>query len=203
MDIKRIALMASGRGSNALSLIDFAKEQEQLEICLLICDRDQALVIEKAKRAGIEVRVVVRLKDETRSQHEDRMVKIMRDYQVEWVCLAGFMRILSKNFLQNFYDQELGQYRVINIHPSLLPAYPGKDAYQRIFADGVLETGVTVHFVDEGMDSGRIIAQRKIKRDESDSLEQFIQKGLEQEHQLYREVLGQLARDTKLLLKGR
>ena len=166
----KVAILASGRGSNAENIIRSSREESWPTISCLITNNPQAKAISVAKEWGVPCFIV---------DDEEKMIKILQENGVQLVLLAGYMRILSKFFLQSFTG------KVVNIHPSLLPAFPGLNAYQRAFQAKVTSSGVTVHFVDEGVDTGPIILQESFPRHEEDSLEDFMERGLRLEHRLY------------------
>jgi phosphoribosylglycinamide formyltransferase 1 len=195
----RVGIFASGEGSNAEALIrSCAEDSSSIEVVAVFCDNPQAGVIARAERLGVSLVLVPYKREpeqtarEAKAQHEAVLLEHLRARQVEWVFLAGYQRILSEEFLRHFWDQHRGINRVVNIHPSLLPQFPGKDAYEQAFAAGVTVAGVTVHYVDGGIDTGKIIAQKEFLRLGSDDLATFKQRGLAVEHQLYPQVLKQL-----------
>lgn len=193
-----IIVMASGNGSNAQKIFDTAALYPgKVRLAALVCDREGAMVIERAKRLGIPCLVNPKLKGETRSEHEARIFLWLKKQQVKldmaWVLMAGYMRLLTPEFLGRFRHQALGVSRVVNIHPSLLPAFPGGGGFRPAWDYGVKVSGVTLHFVDEGLDTGPIIAQASFERAPQDTFEQFQQKGHSLEHQLYGQLVGQLA----------
>jgi phosphoribosylglycinamide formyltransferase-1 len=164
----------------------------------LLTDNPQAGVIQRAGRLGIPVRVVERERQArnnaiSRERHESAIVDAISDWQPDWIFLAGYMRILSALFLRRFKDPVTGHYRVVNIHPSILPDFPGVDAYRRAFEAGVRESGVTVHLVDEGVDTGTVLAQQRFPRLPEDDLPAFISRGQALEHRMYVEVLSRIA----------
>ncbi len=191
-------IMASGTGSNAEKLAEVALEN-QWELKGLICDREKAPVLEKMERLGVRYWVVpfphkeegVLL--ERRKAHCDLVVELISELvnpeEEIWLFLAGYQRLLSPEFLQKFFDKDLRVNRVINIHPSLLPLFPGRDGYGEAYRAQVNESGCTVHFVDEGMDTGPIIVQMKFQCNPKDSLEEFKAQGLALEHKVYPRVL--------------
>lgn len=185
----RIALFASGLGTNALALLHHDREVTKSNaIKLLICDKEKAPVVQHARAFNIPVVLIPKEQGEARESHERKILAALRPYEINWLFLAGYLRILSASFIESFYDGELKNARIINIHPSLLPAYPGLRAYERAFEDGCRESGVTVHFVSEQVDAGNIIAREKFARASEDTLEDFISRGKRLEHQLYVQV---------------
>lgn len=199
MDLRtppRIAILASGRGSNfeAIAHAIGAKSLEA-EMVVVVSDRPGALVLEKAQDFGIPTLI---------EKDQRRLKTVLRDLKIDYVVLAGFMRILSEDFLQSFKDSR-GFFRIINIHPSLLPDFPGLDSYRRAYEDKRTETGVTVHFVDGGVDTGPICAQRSFPIVDCQSHEEVERRGLEVEHQLYPETLKWIFKNEFEILteKGR
>jgi phosphoribosylglycinamide formyltransferase 1 len=155
------------------------------EIAIVISDKPDAHGLELAQERGIETRVVER-RGRNREEHERELIKVLRERRVDLVCLAGYMRLLSPCFVEAFRG------RILNIHPSLLPAFPGLDAQRQALAHGVKVSGCTVHFVDETLDGGPIIAQRAVPVIEGDTVETLSARILEQEHKLYPEAVGRV-----------
>ena len=186
-----LAIMASGSGTNAENLILFARNQSDFEInvCCVISNIEDAGVLKKATKLGVETHIVPKIKNESRIEHEKRIIDILSRYEVDWICLAGYMRVLSPTFLDHFFDTKKNISRIINIHPSLLPDFPGLNAYEQAFDAKVEESGATVHFVDQGVDTGPVIMQMSFKRDPDDSLESFKAKGMKNEYKLYPQAL--------------
>lgn len=175
-----IAVLASGRGSNLQSLID-AVEAGRIRgtIVLVVSDVAGAYALERAARHGIESRVLVPKEFPDRAGFEEELVRVLRSRSVDLVCLAGFMRILGPTVVRNFAG------RILNIHPALLPAFPGLHAQRQALAYGVKISGCTVHFVDEGVDTGPIIIQAAVPVLPGDTEETLSARILEQEHRIY------------------
>jgi phosphoribosylglycinamide formyltransferase-1 len=148
------------------------------EVAIVISDKADARGLELAKERGIERRVIER-RGRNREEHEREIISVLRERCVDLVCLAGYMRLLSPCFIEAF------THRILNIHPSLLPAFPGLDAQRQALAHGVKVSGCTVHFVDETLDAGPIIAQRAVPVLEGDTVETLSARILEEEHKLY------------------
>ncbi len=185
----RIALFASGHGTNALALLHHDREVSRSNaIKLLICDKEKAPILEHARTYQLPVMLIPKEQGESRESHEKKILMALGPYDINWLFLAGYLRILSAQFIQRFFDPQLSNARILNIHPSLLPAYPGLNSYERAFEDGISESGVTVHFVSEEVDAGSIIAQRSFPRLSGDTLLDFISRGKALEHQLYTQV---------------
>lgn len=180
-NLTRVAILASGNGSNAENIMALQTELG-IKVCCIITDKKNAGVIEKAKKYRVKTYLVERSKKEIQ---EAKIVEILKELEVEWIFLAGYMKILSKFILDKFYDSKLGASKIINIHPSLLPLFPGANAYEQTYRSEAEVSGVTVHFVDEGMDTGPIILQESFKRNSDDSFDEFCKKGLELEWKIY------------------
>lgn len=180
-----IAIFASGTGSNALALIDYAQKINSPISCL-ICDNPQAPIV----KANIDIPIYVVPFDRNKSEHEKTIEQILAKHQVNWIFLAGYMRILSREFIQKFSDKDRS--RIINIHPSLLPQYKGLNAYERSYMNNDSFSGVTIHYVDSGIDTGEIIFQGKFERKNEDKLEDFINRGKKLEHLLYPKILERI-----------
>ncbi|WP_442603052.1 phosphoribosylglycinamide formyltransferase [Paenibacillus sp. KN14-4R] len=180
----RIAVFASGSGSNFMAIMDAIKQGNlDVTISLLVCDRPDAPVVEKAKQAGVPV-FVFRPKDyASREAYEEEIVHQLMKHQVDLIVLAGYMRLITDKLVKPFYG------KIINVHPSLLPAFPGKNAVQQALAYGVKITGVTVHLVDGGLDSGPVIAQKIVEIQDTDTEETVLARIHEAEHQLYPQVI--------------
>lgn len=197
--MKNIALMASGTGTNALNLIEAAKTYKNVRVaCLIVDTLDSPLPdIVREKYPMLPVHRILPmggLKGHLRKlDHEKRVLETLTNHEVNFIFLAGYMRILGPLLLDTFRN------RIVNIHPSLLPLYPGMDSYKRAFEDKVSESGVTVHIVDEGVDTGPVILQEKFPRLENDTLADFIQRGKEIEWKLYPLVLKKINESAALL----
>jgi phosphoribosylglycinamide formyltransferase-1 len=191
----KIVVLASGSGSNAEAIIRYSQQHKTFKVSAVISDKPDALVLQRAKNFGIESEVVVKAKDEAKAQFEERLVHTIRKYQPDWLVLAGFMKLLSKDFLQNFYDPEIKHYKVLNIHPSLLPHFPGKEAYEQSFKSEMTDYGCTIHFVDEGMDTGKIIHHERLVRIDGEDFETFKSRGLASENRTYPIILDKLFKE--------
>ncbi len=189
----KIGILISGRGSNMVALVDAVKSGEipDSEIAVVISDKPHAAGIEKAKARGVDT-VVVERRGRIREEHDAEIIAELRKRDVELVCLAGYMRLLSKDFIHVFEN------RIINIHPSLLPAFPGLGAQQQAIDSGVKMSGCTVHFVNEELDAGPIILQRVVEVNGDDTAETLSARILEQEHQAYVEAVARLAANSTI-----
>lgn len=182
----RLGILLSGRGSNFLALHRAIENQKiRAEIALVLSNRVDAPGLEKASGLGLKT-IAINHRGKTREQHDRLIVAALRAARVQWVCLAGYMRVLSAEFISAFPS------RVLNIHPSLLPSFPGLEAQRQALDHGVRVSGCTVHLVDEGMDSGPIVVQRSVPVDDFETLESLSSKILEQEHLAYPEAIARL-----------
>lgn len=180
----KAAVFASGTGSNFDAIT--ARTDLPCEIDLLVSDKAEAAVIEKANKQNIATYVFDAKAYDSREAYEADIVKELQTRGIEWIFLAGYMRLVSKTLLTAFEG------KIINIHPSLLPDFPGLDAIGQAHEAGVKETGVTVHFVDEGMDTGPVIAQEVVPVLPEDTKETLQKRIQEVEHQLYPNVIKEL-----------
>ncbi|GLB61914.1 phosphoribosylglycinamide formyltransferase [Cytobacillus sp. NCCP-133] len=185
--MKKIAVFASGSGTNFQAIADAASKGDlQAEIVLFVCDRPGAYSIERAQNEQIPQFVFIAKDYAGKAEYEKVILQKLKESGAEFVILAGYMRLIGPTLLKEYEG------RIINIHPSLLPAFPGKDAIGQALASHVKVSGVTVHFVDEGMDTGPIIAQQSVDIDEGETRESLQKKIHEVEHMLYPQVLQNL-----------
>lgn len=179
----KVAVLLSGRGSNFVALADAcARGEVPASIVLVLSDKPDAAGLERARERGIPTRVIPR-KRLGQQEQERQMVAAVRAAGAEWVCLAGYMRILGADFVAAFPE------RILNIHPALLPAFPGLEAQHQAFEYGVKISGCTVHLVDAGCDTGPIVVQRAVPVHDDDTSETLAARILEQEHRAYAEAL--------------
>ncbi|PEJ59657.1 MULTISPECIES: phosphoribosylglycinamide formyltransferase [unclassified Bacillus (in: firmicutes)] len=185
--MKKIAVFASGNGSNFQAILDATLSGElNAEVKLLVCDRPNAYCIERANQANIPSFNFTAKDYESKEQYEGKIIAHLKELNVEFIVLAGYMRLIGSTILDSFPG------KIVNIHPSFLPLFPGKDAIGQALLAGVESTGVTVHYVDEGMDTGPIIAQEEILIEKGDSKESLEQKVHNVEHVLYVKTLNKL-----------
>jgi phosphoribosylglycinamide formyltransferase-1 len=183
----RIGVLLSGRGSNFLALQRATAEGRiPAQIALVVSNRPDAPGLAAARELGLETALLPHRGEPSREAHDDKVAAALRAAEVEWVCLAGYMRLLSARLIRAF------PCRILNIHPSLLPAFPGLDAQRQALEFGVKITGCTVHLVDEELDHGPIVVQRAVAVKEGDSVEGLAARILEQEHLAYPEALLRL-----------
>jgi phosphoribosylglycinamide formyltransferase-1 len=183
--MKNLSILLSGRGSNfeAIAANVSAGRIPNAQIALVISNKPDAGGLEIARRLGLTTRVIPS-KGKEREDHDREVVTALKKHKVDLVCLAGYMRLLSPWFVQQF------PHRILNIHPSLLPAFPGLEAQEQAHAYGVKVTGCTVHFVDEELDHGAIIVQKAIPVLDSDDEQTLSARILEQEHIAYSEAIN-------------
>ncbi|GLH65477.1 phosphoribosylglycinamide formyltransferase [Parageobacillus sp. G301] len=185
--MKNIAIFASGSGTNFQAIVDAVKNGiVPARVALLVCDKPGAKVIERAERERIPTFVFSPKDYDSKAEFEQAILAELRKHEIEFIALAGYMRLIGPTLLDAYEG------KIVNIHPSLLPAFPGKDAIGQAYRAGVKITGVTIHYVDEGMDTGPIIAQRAIAIHEGESLAQLEERIHEVEHELYPAVLKTL-----------
>ncbi|MBP3039255.1 phosphoribosylglycinamide formyltransferase [Bacillaceae bacterium Marseille-Q3522] len=187
--MKKLAVFASGNGTNFQVILD-AAEQGRLHasVELLVSDQLDAFAIKRAESAGIPCFVFSAKQYSAKAAYEEEILVHLKEKQIDFIVLTGYMRLIGSTILQTF------QGRIVNIHPSLLPAFPGKDAIGQAIAAGVKVSGVTIHYVDEGMDTGPIIAQQAVEIAENETKTSLQQKIQHVEHQLYPQVLEKICR---------
>lgn len=184
----RVAVLASGSGTNLQALIDQVHGRHGIEIVRVASDKPGARALERADSAGIPVAVFALCDFADRAARDEAIAAQLASDDVELVVLAGYMAILSPEFIGAFFG------RIINVHPSLLPAFPGLDAIGQALDAGAAETGVTVHYVDEGVDTGPVIAQESLTIEPGDTHETLAERIHAIEHRLLPEVVAQIAR---------
>jgi phosphoribosylglycinamide formyltransferase-1 len=182
--LKKLGILLSGRGSNFEAIADsIGVGKLKAEIAIVISNRADAPGLESAKRRGLNA-LLIPSKGRVREEHDAEVVAALKQAQVDLVCLAGYMRLLSADFVRAFPN------RIVNIHPSLLPAFPGMDAQKQALEYGVKVTGCTVHFVDEHLDHGPIILQKTVPVLDGDDAHSLSARILAQEHIAYSEAIG-------------
>ncbi len=188
---KKIAVLVSGRGSNCEALAESiaAGRIPNAEIALVVSNREGAPGIDRARERGLPTRVIPS-KGLEREVYDREVVAALEEARVDLVCLAGFMRLLSPYFVERFRG------RILNIHPSLLPAFPGLEAHRQAIEHGVKFAGCTVHFVDENLDAGPIVLQAVVPIHDDDTPETLAARVLSEEHRIYSEAV-------RIVLEGR
>jgi len=195
--MKNLGILLSGRGSNFVAIADSIAAGRILDarIAVVISNRADAPGLETARQRGLNA-LVISSKDKPREEHDRKVVSALLDSKVDLICLAGYMRLLSPWFVQQFPA------KILNIHPSLLPAFPGLEAQQQAFAYGVRVSGCTVHFVDEELDHGAILVQKTVPVLDSDDEHTLAARILEQEHIAYPEAI-RIVLEGKFEIAGR
>ena len=196
-NLLKLAILISGRGSNMQAIHrSILQGTLQAQISLIISNRPEAAGLNYAKEQDIPCQVILKEKNESRTEYDQKLIRAIDGAEADLVVLAGYMRLLSPEFVQHYYG------RLVNIHPSLLPAFPGLDAQKQALESGVPQSGCTVHFVDEGCDSGPIIAQRRVPVKPDDTEASLSDRILKEEHHLFSECL-QLFAEGRVRLDGR
>ena len=192
-----IGVLASGRGTNLQAIIE-AVEEGKIEgrISIVISDNRGALALKKAEQHNIETQYIDFKSFKNKEDYNKKVVKCLKEKKIDLVVLAGYMRILSLYFIKMY------QNRIMNIHPALLPSFPGLYAQRQAVEYGVKVSGCTVHFVDEGVDSGPIILQKTVEVKDNDTEESLAERILKEEHQIYPQAI-QLFSEGRLIIKGR
>ncbi|MGH9356530.1 MAG: phosphoribosylglycinamide formyltransferase [Terriglobia bacterium] len=194
--MKNIGILISGRGSNFEAIAhSLAGAETPARISMVISNREDAAGLDRARQMGINVRCVAS-QGRQRERFELDLLAALREAAVDFICLAGFMRVLSPEFVSRYPN------RILNVHPSLLPAFPGADAQRQALEHGVRISGCTVHLVDTGVDSGPIVLQAAVPVADDDTVESLSARILAQEHRIYPEALRLLVED-RLCLQGR
>jgi phosphoribosylglycinamide formyltransferase-1 len=194
--MKNLGILLSGRGSNFLAIADnIVSGTLDAKIAVVISNRADAGGIEAARQRGLRS-LIIPSKGKIREDHDREVVAALREQNVDVVCLAGYMRLLSPWFVQQFPN------RILNIHPALLPAFPGLDAQKQAFDYGVKVSGCTVHFVDENLDHGAIIVQKTVPVMDGDDEHTLASRILEQEHVAYTEAI-RIVLEGKYRIEGR
>ena len=194
--MKKLGILLSGRGSNFQAIARNVQAGKiAAEIAVVISNKADAQGLETARAMGLEA-VCIPSKGLKREEYDRRVVALLKQKQVDLVCLAGFMRLLSAWFVEQFPN------RILNIHPALLPSFPGLDGQQQALEHGVKFSGCTVHFVDAGLDSGPIVAQAVVPVNDDDTLAALSARILSQEHRLYTEAIN-IVLSGKFRIAGR
>lgn len=183
----RVAVLASGEGSNLQAILDAVHERHGVRVVAVVSDKPGPRALERAAEAGVPTAIFSVAEFEDRAARDRAIASYLRDVGTDLVVLAGYMAILSEDFIGAFFG------RIINVHPSLLPKYPGLRAIEQAIEAGENHTGVTVHYVDEGVDTGDVIAQEMIGIAPGETAEHLAQRIHAIEHQLLPEVIAQIA----------
>ena len=194
--MKNLGILLSGRGSNFEAIARNVQAGKiPARIAVVISNRQEAPGLERARALGLEARFLPS-KGKEREDYDREVVAVLKQFAVDIVCLAGFMRVLGPNFVREF------RHRILNIHPALLPAFPGMEAQKQALDYGVKFTGCTVHLVDEGVDTGPIVCQAVVPVEDDDTPESLSARVLAEEHRVYSEAIRLLAED-RIEVKGR
>jgi len=192
-----IGVLASGRGTNLQAIIKAVEEGRiEGEISIVVSDNPDAYALKRAKQHNIETQYIDFRSFKNREDYDKKVVECMKEKEVELVVLAGYMRILTPYFIETYKN------KIMNIHPALLPSFPGLHAQRQVVEYGVKVSGCTVHFVDEGVDSGPIILQKAVEVKDDDTEESLAERILKEEHQIYPRAI-QLFSEGRLVIKGR
>lgn len=186
MTMKRLGILISGRGSNMVAILDAIRDGRlDAEAAAVISNVESAPGLLKARELGVET-LFISHRGRTREEHDTELIAQLRKRGVTLVCLAGYMRLISPLFVRSFHN------RLLNIHPSLLPAFPGLDSQRQALEHGVKVSGCTVHLVDEELDHGPIVMQCAVEVRQDDSVESLSARILEQEHRLYPQAIARV-----------
>ena len=197
LNIFKLAVLVSGRGSNLQAIID-SIDQEELDahLSIVISNTKDAMALKRAEKHGIKTIFIDPSTYLNSKEYDKALVLKLKEFSIDLICLAGYMRILGEEVIQTF------EKKIINIHPSLLPAFPGLNAQKQAISHGVKFSGCTVHFVDSGVDSGPIILQTVVPVYDNDDEKSLSKRILEQEHYLYPKAI-KMIQEKKIRLNGR
>ena len=192
-----IGVLVSGRGTNLQAIIEAIEEGKiEGEIKVVISDNPDAYALKRAQQYHIDTRYINFKEFKDRESYDKEIIKTLKEKKIDLVVLAGYMRILSPYFIRSYKN------KIINIHPALLPSFPGLHAQRQTLEYGAKVSGCTVHFVDEGVDSGPIILQKAVEVSDDDTEESLAEKILKEEHKIYPRAI-QLFSENRLMIKGR
>ncbi len=187
LNVFKLAVLVSGRGSNLQAIIDSIEREElNAHISIVISSTRDAMALKRAEKHGIKTIFIDPATYLDKREYDKALVEKLKEFSVDLICLAGYMRILGEEVIQTFKE------KIINIHPSLLPAFPGLNAQKQAIAHGVKFSGCTVHFVDSGVDSGPIILQTAVPVYDNDDEKSLSKRILEQEHYLYPKAINMI-----------
>ncbi len=193
----RLGVLASGRGSNLQAILDaIAAGRCPARVAVVVSDRKDATALDRARQSGVRTVHLDPLSDPDRAAFDEAVAAVLTEHGVELVCLAGYLRLLSAGFIAAWRN------RILNVHPALLPAFPGLHAQRQALAYGAKVTGATIHFVDEGVDTGPIVLQAAVPIREDDTEATLAARILVEEHRLYPEAI-RLYAEGRLAIEGR
>ena len=197
LNVFKLAVLVSGRGSNLQAIIDSIEREElNAHISTVISSTRDAMALKRAEKHGIKTIFIDPTVYLNSKEYDKVLIKKLREFPIDLICLAGYVRILGEEVIQTFKE------KIINIHPSLLPAFPGLNAQKQAIVHGVKFSGCTVHFVDSGIDSGPIILQTAVPVYDNDDEKSLSKRILEQEHYLYPKAI-KMIQENKIRLDGR
>ena len=197
LNIFKLAVLVSGRGSNLQAIIDsIDREELDAHLSIVISNTKDAMALKRAEKHGIKTIFIDPSNYSSSKEYDKALVLKLKEFSIDLICLAGYMRILGEEVIQTF------EKKIINIHPSLLPAFPGLNAQKQAINHGVKFSGCTVHFVDSGVDSGPIILQTVVPVYDNDDEKSLSKRILEQEHYLYPKAI-KMIQENKIRLNGR
>ena len=197
VNIFKLAVLVSGRGSNLQAIIDsIDREELDAHLSIVISNTKDAMALKRAEQHGIKTIFIDPSNYLSSKEYDKALVLKLKEFSIDLICLAGYMRILGEEVVQTF------EKKIINIHPSLLPAFPGLNAQKQAISHGVKFSGCTVHFVDSGVDSGPIILQTVVPIHDNDDEKSLSKRILEQEHYLYPKAI-KMIQENKIKLNGR
>lgn len=189
----RVAIFASGNGSNFQVISDCFKEGKiPGELVCLFCDKQNAYVIERAKKSDIPYFVLPKNKEQSKADYELQLIYLLEEERVDLIVLAGYMKILGEQLLAAYPN------RIINLHPSLLPKFPGAKGIEEAFYSNEKETGITIHLVDKGVDTGPIIFQKKLRRVADESLSDLTGRIHQLEHMYYPKIISEFIKENRV-----
>lgn len=187
LNVFKLAVLVSGRGSNLQAIIDSIEREElNVHISIVISSTRDAMALKRAKKHGIKTIFIDPTAYLNSKEYDKVLIEKLKEFSIDLICLAGYMRILGEEVIQTFKE------KIINIHPSLLPAFPGLNAQKQAIVHGVKFSGCTVHFVDSGIDSGPIILQTAVPVYDNDDEKSLSKRILEQEHYLYPKAINMI-----------
>ncbi|MDB1680196.1 MULTISPECIES: phosphoribosylglycinamide formyltransferase [Enterococcus] len=190
----RIAVFASGNGSNFQALVEYFREKGLTDqFVWLFCDQPNAYVLERASKLDISTSIFSPKEFQSKKAYEEKILEYLLDKEVDLIVLAGYMRIIGSTLLDQYES------RIINIHPSLLPDFPGLHGIRDAFEAGVKKTGVTIHYIDKGVDTGPIICQESVEIKKGDTLEELERRIHQVEHRIYPKVIEQVVKEMKTM----
>lgn len=189
----KVFLMASGSGSNAENLMSYAQERsDRFEVVGLGTDNEESYVRQRAQKYLVPVITHIKKPGQTKESYDQQWLDKLFYFDYDFVFLCGYMKILSPVFINHHLDSSTGHSKIVNIHPSFLPHHPGLHAYEKSFTDKDHPAGVTLHLVDDGVDTGKILLQEKLERSDQEDFASFQRRGLSLEHTLYRRLVDQM-----------